>query len=254
MMGWSNYSCGGQSLRTKRKFARDGTHAFRDLNRRNVMSRSVYALLAATSLSLVSAPASATFISGAFGASQPFGGVSNPVPAPTGALLPVALTFNPGSGSGSGDLAVLVSFLTTVGAFSQPSAAATGFAITSGAFVWTITGITPAVATLGALLPLECSAGSCSQGFTYNVSGTVDDGAGPFDPSIFSGIFSVSATCADAIANAVCDSEAARNTTWTFVASSAGDVPEPSALAVLAAGLLGLGVFRARRLVRESAP
>ncbi len=217
---------------------------------------SLMAVLAA-STALVAVDANAAFINGAFGASNSFGGIKNAPVAPTNALLPVALIFNDGSGSGNGDLAGLVNALTSVSPFSQPSGAAIPFSVSAGIFTWTIGAINPAVPATGVLIAADCIGSSCSQGFQYQVSGSVDDGAGGFQATAFTGVFSASATCADQVVNALCDAPASQNSAWTFTASSAGiqapppppppQVPAPATLALLGAALVGLSVSRRRR-------
>ena len=181
------------------------------------------AILAA-STALVAVDANAAFINGAFGASNSFGGIKNAPTAPTGILIPLALIFNNGSGTGNNDLSGLVAASTAVSSFSQPSASAIGFTVSAGIFTWTIGAIAPPVAATGALVAGDCNGtGSCSQTFTYNVSGSVDDGVAGFSATAFTGTFTVQATCSDNTPNAFCDTGVgtSQNSTWSFNVSSA---------------------------------
>ena len=170
--------------------------------------------------------------------------VTNVPAAPTTSIVSGLNVFDSGSvavGSSAGDL----SGATTPASAGplQLSPPSGSYSVTVGAdtFTFTVNSLESHKST-----PLACSGGLCGDAAEAVVDGQVTDSLGDFASTAFLGDFGATGNCIGAAGT--CISAIVGGWDITLVATGTAKIPEPTSLALLGAGLIGLGaVTRQRR-------
>jgi hypothetical protein len=113
---------------------------------------------------------------------------------------------------------------------------------TNGPFVFSSVTYTSLVRTA-----LSCDLGQCTDALQFRITGTVDDGPGGFDPTLFTGVFTANGGCveSDTVAG-TCNGQSSASWSITLVALGRNTAPEPGSLALVGVALAGLGFFGRR--------
>ena len=95
--------------------------------------------------------------------------------------------------------------------------------------------------------PFSCGATSCNDGLVMSVLGTVTHAS--FDPTQFTGTFSLAGSCVKAVGSNTC-TPTSKSATWSASLSAAGTpvvTPEPVSISMLGLGLLAAGAIARRK-------
>jgi len=175
-------------------------------------------------------------------------GNSLTVPAASGSIVSLLNSFvasSASAGGGTGSfIGCAVSCATTIPNFNITGLPSTMFTFTTGGDTFTInlqsatTVVRTAFVTGGELL---------SDSVSFNASGEISDSLNLFDSTAFSGNFTANGSCTS-VNGLIC----AGTPTSSYSASlsaleRAVTTPEPTSIALIGAGMLGLGAFRRRR-------
>ena len=201
-------------------------------------------------LVLVSSMASAVPITGSISFSDGFGAA---VPPPTGLPTPptgsIVSGLNPAAGTIDVQPAAQVFGASGAFAGTPTPANASGFGAPFPDLMFTTTdGFSFTLSGVAAITPtaLTCNAdGLCNDAIQFALAGTVDDGPGGLDPTLFLGIWTAQGSCLGS--GATCESDVTGS--WSASLTATGQVitvAEPSALALMGIALVGLAVFRRR--------